>query len=319
MRAIRFHEFGEPSVLKLEDVPTPKPGAGQVVVRVKAIGVNPVDTYIRAGKYGPRPFPFTPGLDAAGTVDLLGDGVTAFRAGDRVYVHNSVTGTYADQVLCDVAQVHPLPDTVSFEEGAGVGVPYFTAEYALTVRARAQRGETVLVHGASGGVGVAAVQLGRMMGLTIIGSAGSDAGRMLVMKQGAHHALDHKAPDYLDELMKITEGRGVDVVLEMLANVNLGKDLKVLAKRGRVVVIGSRGAVEIDPRETMSRNASILGMSSFNATPDEYRACHAAIGAGLKQGTLRPVVGKTFRLNDAAGAQDAVMAPGAFGKIILLP
>jgi len=319
MRAIRFHEFGEPSVLTLEDVPTPTPAAGQVLVRVKAVGVNPVDTYIRAGKYGPRPFPFTPGLDAAGTVEALGDGGAAFRAGERVYVHNSVSGTYADYALCDATQVHPLPDSVSFEEGAGVGVPYFTAQYALTVRAQAQRGETLLVHGASGGVGVAAVQLARLLGLTIFGTAGSDAGRSLVQKQGAQHVLDHQAPDYLDELMKRTEGRGVDVILEMLANVNLGKDLKVLAKRGRVVVIGSRGTVDIDPRDAMSRNATILGMSSFNATPEEYRACHAAIGAGLKQGMLRPVVGKTFPLTDAAGAQEAVMAPGAFGKIILLP
>jgi NADPH2:quinone reductase len=319
MNAIRIHEFGEPSVLKYEDIPKPIPSPGQVVVRVEAIGVNPVDGYIRAGKYGPRTFPFTPGSDAAGVIEVLGENVASFKIGDRVYGHGAVSGTYAEFALCDATQVHPLPETISFEEGAGVGVPYFTAQYALTLRGQAQRGETVLIHGASGGVGTAALQIARILGLTIIATAGSEKGKEHVRQQGAHHVLNHKAPDYLDELMKITEGRGVHLILEMLANVNLGKDLKILAKRGRVVVIGSRGPVEIDPRDTMGRNASILGMSSFNATPDEHRACHAAIGLGLKQGVLRPVIGKMFMLTEAAQAQVSVMEPGAFGKIILRP
>lgn len=319
MNAIRIHEFGEPSVLKHEEIPKPIASAGQVVVELKAIGVNPVDGYIRAGKYGPRAFPFTPGFDAAGTIAALGENVSSFKMGDRVYIHGAVSGTYAEFALCDVAQVHPLPDTISFEEGAGVGVPYFTAQYALTLRGQAQRSETVLIHGASGGVGTAALQIARILGLTIIATAGSDKGKEHVHQQGAHHVLNHKAPDYLDELMKITEGRGVDLILEMLANVNLGKDLKILAKRGRVVIIGSRGPVEIDPRDSMGRNASILGMSSFNATPDEHRACHEAIGLGLKQGILRPVIGKMFFLTEAAQAQTAVLESGAYGKIILRP
>jgi len=319
MKVIRIHEFGDTSVLKLEDIPQPAPAANQVLVHVKAVGVNPVDTYIRAGLYGPRHFPFTPGFDAAGIVESIGPDVSGAKPGDRVYIHGSISGTYADYALCDASQVHPLPENVSFELGAGIGVPYFTAYYALAVRGQAHHGETVFVHGASGGVGTAAVQIGRILGLRIIGTGGTDKGREHIRQQGAQYVLDHHDPRYLDDLMKITEGLGPDLILEMMANLNLGRDLKVLHKRGRVIVIGSRGSVDIDPRDAMSRNASILGMSSLNATPDDHRMCHAAIGAGLKQGVLKPVIGKTFSLAQAAQAHTAVLEPGALGKIILLP
>ena len=259
MKAIRVHEFGEPAVLKLEDIPTPRPTSEQVVVGVKAIGVNPVDTYIRAGKYGPRQFPFTPGFDAAGIVQAIGSDVKNIKPGDRVYVHRSLSGTYAEAVLCEAAQVHPLPDRVTFEAGAALGVPYLTAYYGLVLHGNAKSGETVFIHGASGGVGTAAIQFSRMLHLHIIGTGGTEKGREHILQQGAEHALDHRAANYLDELMKITEGRGADVILEMAAHANLGKDLKVLSKSGRVVVIGSRGPVEIEPRDLMSRNGTNLG------------------------------------------------------------
>ena len=159
------------------------------------------------------------------------------------------------------------------------GVPSFTygtAYRALFQRARAVAGETVLVHGASGGVGVAAVQIARASGLTVIGTAGSEKGRELVAEQGAHHVVDHRAPKYLEQILGLTDGRGVDVILEMLANVNLGKDLGLLAERGRVVVIGSRGTVEIDPRATMGRDASILGMV-LAKTPEPEMALAAGV------------------------------------------
>lgn len=320
MKAIRVHAFGEPGVMQVEEVPAPQPGPGQVVVRVQAAGVNPVDTYIRAGSYASKPtLPYTPGTDAAGVVDAVGDGVRRVQPGDRVYTAGTLSGAYAEKALCRESQVHPLAKRVSFPEGAGVNVPYATAYRALLQRARAAAGETVLVHGASGGVGIAAVQIARALGMTVIGTGGSERGRELVLREGAHHVLDHKSPAYLQELMALTRGRGADVILEMLANANLGKDLTVLAQGGRVVVIGSRGTVEINPRDAMARDAAILGMVLMNATEQELAGIHAALVAGLENGTLRPIVGQEIPLAEAPRAHQAVMEPGAFGKIVLIP
>ncbi|MDT7778860.1 MAG: NADPH:quinone reductase [Acidobacteriota bacterium] len=320
MKAIRVQEFGGPEVLRLEDVPDPQAAAGQVVVRVRAAGVNPVDTYIRGGVHAVKPqLPFTPGLDAAGEIEAVGEGVTRLHVGQRVYTAGSLTGTYAELALCEEAQAHALPERVSFAEGAGVFTPYATAYRALFQRAGGRPGETVLVHGASGGVGTAAVQLARAAGFNIIGTGGTEEGRKLVAEQGAQHVLDHHAPDYLEQLSTITGGRGVDVILEMLANVNLNKDLGVLAKGGRVVVIGSRGSVEINPRLLMSRDGVVLGMSLFNASPQELASVHAALAKGLETGTLRPVVGRELPLREAARAHEEVLKPGAYGKIVLVP
>jgi NADPH2:quinone reductase len=324
MKAIRVHKFGDPKVMVLEDVPDPKPEAGQVLVRVKAVGVNPVDTYVRTGIPGRMPpLPYTPGSDAAGTVEAVGSGVTGVKSGGRVYTLRTVSGQYiggyAELAVCEPWMVKPLPDNVSFSQGAAINVPYGTAYRALIQRAHAVAGDTLLVHGASGGVGIAAVQLGRAHGLTVIGTAGTDRGRKLVEEQGAHHVLDHRAPDYLKQVMDLTGGQGVDVILEMLSNVNLGKDLPVLAKFGRVVVIGARGTVEINPRDAMMLDAAILGMSYWNASDREMAGVHAGLVAGLANATLRPVVGQEMPLKDAPRAHEAVMEPGAYGKIVLIP
>ncbi len=320
MKAIRIHEFGGPEVLKLEEVEDPKPEAGQVLVRVGAAGVNPVDTYIRNGAHAVKPkLPYTPGHDAAGTVEAVGEGATRVGAGDRVYVAGSLTGAYAELALCDESQVHALPARVSFAEGAGVSTPYATAYRALFQRAQGRPGETVFVHGASGGVGTAALQLARAAGFKVIGTAGTVEGRRHASEQGAHHVLDHHAEGYLEELTSLTGERGPDVILEMLANVNLNSDLGVVAKGGRVVTIGSRGPVEINPRLAMTRDATVLGMSLFNASPQELASIHAAIEAGLESGTLRPIVGREFPLAEAARAHEEVLKPGALGKIVLVP
>ncbi len=319
MKAIRVHQFGEPDVMKLETLPDPTPGPGEVLVRVQAAGVNPVDTYIRAGSYGKLPMPYTPGLDAAGTVEAVGVGAKVFKAGDRVYTSGTLTGAYAEKTLCKVEHVHRLPDKVTFAQGAGMNVPYATAYRSLFQKAKAKGGEVVLVHGASGGVGVAAVQIARAAGMIVIGTAGSDRGLALVKEQGAHHVLDHRKPDYLTQVIGLSDGRGVDVILEMLANVNLGKDLTIMAPGGRVVVIGSRGSVEVSPRELMVRDATVLGMVLFNATPAETASIHAALVAGLENGTLRPVTGRELPLIEAPQAHKAVMEAGAYGKIVLIP
>ena len=321
MKAIRVHEFGGPEVLHLEEIPTPKPGHRQVVVRVHAAGVNPVETSIRAGMYSRKPaLPYTPGTDGAGIVESVGEGLAHVKPGDRVYTTGAVSGTYAECALCEAAQVQPLPPSISFAQGACLYIPYYTAYRALFQCAHAEPGEAVLVHGASGGVGLAAVQFARAAGMVVIGTAGSDRGRALVREQGAHHVLDHTASDYAKEVAAVTGGRGLDAVLEMLANVNLGKDLGMLAPKGRVVVIGSRGPVQIDPRDAMTRDASVIGMLVFNATPEDKHKIHAALYAALEKGVCRPVVGAEMPLADAARAHERIVqGGGAYGKIILIP
>jgi len=321
MKAILVRHFGGPEVLKLEEVPTPKPAAGQVLVKIHAAGVNPADTYARTGNYAVLPsLPYTPGTDGAGVVDSIGDGVKKVKPGDRVYIAKSLSGTYAEYAVALETQVRRLPDRISFAQGAGVFIPYGTAYHAIYHQAKAHAAETVLVHGASGGVGIASVQIARALGLTVFGTAGSAKGLELAQREGAHQIFDHSKSGYQEEITKATGGRGVDIILEMLANVNLGADLKLLAQMGRVVVIGSRGDVTITPRDLMSRRASIRAFTLWAFTEAESMEVHAGIIAGLENGTLRPVVGSEIPLKDAAQAHINVMKPsGAFGKIVLIP
>ena len=322
MKAIVIRAFGPPEVQRVENLPDPTPGRGQVLMRVKAVGINPVDTYIRSGTYARKPnLPYTPCTDIAGIIETIGDGVTAFRPDDRVYAHGVAAGSggAAELALCEEPQVHPLPARLSFQQGAAIGVPYGTAWRALFMRARARPGETVLVHGGSGGVGIATIQIARAHGLRVIATAGTQKGLALVREQGAHVVRNHTDRGYLQRVLPATDGRGVDLVIEMLANVNLDQDLDILAKHGRVVVVGNRGRIEIDPRKTMARDATILGMTMFNATAEELSEIHAGLGAGFENGTLTPVVGRELPLADAAAAHAAVMDSGAYGKIVLIP
>ena len=320
MKAIQVHQFGGPEVLVLEELPTPKPGPGEVLVHVRAAGVNPYDTYMRAGTYAVKPpLPYTPGSDAAGTVEAVGSSVAKVKPGDRVYTAKTISGAYAEYALALESQVYLLPEKISFAQGAGLWVPYGTAYTALHHHAHARAGEALLIHGASGGVGTAAVQFAHAQGLTVIGTAGTQRGLELVKKQGAHHVFDHTKAGYAEEIQKLTGGKGVDVILEMLANVNLATDLKLLALHGRVIVIGNRGEITINPRELMARRAMVRGFTLWAATEAESVEIHAAIAAGLENVTLRPIVGKELPLKEAPKAHQEVMVPGAFGKIVLIP
>ena len=320
MKAILVREFGGPEVLKLEEVPTPKPAAGQVLVRIHAAGVNPYDTYMRTGSYAVKPsLPYTPGSDSAGIVEAIGGGVKKVKPGERVYTAKTVTGAYAEYALALEEQVLPLPEKISFAQGAGVWVPYGTAYHALHHSAEARASETVLVHGASGGVGTAALQMASAMGLTAFGTAGTPKGLELARREGAHQVFDHSKTGYQEEILKATNGRGVDIVLEMLANVNLSADLKLLATNGRVIIIGNRGEITINPRDLMARRASARGFTLWAITPSEEAQIHAGLIAGLENGTLRPVVGKELPLAEAARAHKEILEPGAAGKIVLIP
>ncbi|XP_053739574.1 quinone oxidoreductase-like [Synchiropus splendidus] len=320
MRAIRVSEFGAPSVLKLRsDVEVPQPGLKQVLIRVRACGVNPVETYLRSGTFYLKPnLPYTPGTDVAGVVESVGADVASVKVGDRVFTSSTVSGGYAEFTVATDDCVHKLPDTMDFSQGAAIGIPYFTAYRALVQKAHIKPGESVLVHGASGGVGVAACQLSRALGLRVLGTAGTDEGMKLVLNNGAHLVFNHREEGYIEKIMNATDGNGVDVIVEMLSNVNLSNDLHMLSNGGRVLVVGCRGSIEIDPRDTMAKEKSIIGVSLYNATAEEMKESAALFFAGMEGGWLRPVVGSQYPLDKAAQAHhDIIECPGAAGKMVL--
>ncbi|HVP63552.1 MAG TPA: NADPH:quinone reductase [candidate division Zixibacteria bacterium] len=320
MKAIQVSEFGGPEQLVLRDIPEPKPKAGEVLVRIHAAGVNPADTYMRTGTYAVKPaLPYTPGMDGAGEVLAVGSGVTSFKPGDRVYVGGPLCATYAEQTACVEQNIHPLPQKISFKEGAALGVPYATAYRALFQKARMQADETVLVNGASGGVGLAAVQLAKAHGATVIGTAGTERGSKLVKDNGADHVLDHSSPDLAKQIHDLTGGKGPNVILEMLANVNLARDLQIIGRYGRIVIIGNRGSIEINPRDAMARDAIVYGMVLFNATPQDQAEIHAGLARLMTEGRIKPVIGTELPLGKAREAHEQVMKPGSYGKIILIP
>jgi NADPH2:quinone reductase len=323
MRAVVVREFGPPSVLRVEERADPLPGPGEALVRVRAVGVNPVETYVRRGQYARLPaLPYVPGSDGAGTVEAVGPGFEGLGVGDRVYFHGTRDGrgqgAYAELAVCPAGGLWPLPEALRFSQGAALGIPYATAHRALVGRAGLRAGEIVLVHGASGGVGTAAVQVARGKGARVLGTAGSAEGLALVRAEGAE-AFDHGQAGYERQVLAATGERGVDVIVEMLANVNLDRDLGLLAPKGRVVVVGSRGRIEIDPRQTMARESAILGVMLWAATGEELLAIHADLGPGLASGALRPVVAEELPLGEAGRAHERVMAPGSRGKVVLLP
>ena len=320
MKAIRVQQFGGPEVLKVvHDVPIPKPGDHDVLIHVKAVGVNPVETYIRSGIHSMKPdLPYTPGNDCAGVVEEVGGAVKNVKKGDHIYSYRSLTGTYAEFTISPASDIHILPNALTFAQGAALGIPYHTAYRGLFQKAKAKVGETVLVHGASGGVGTAAVQFCQAYGVNVVGTAGTPEGMELVKKAGAQSVFNHREAGYVEQLLATTGGRGFDVILENAAHINLGVDLTLLAPNGRVVVVGSRGKVEIMPRETMFREASIIGVTLFRASREESTEAFAAIQAGILNGWLRPAVGKVYPLEKASDAHvDIISGPGALGKLVL--
>jgi len=323
MQAIRAHSFGEADVLQLDTIDDPTPAANELLVELKAIGVNPADTYMRGGAYAIVPdLPYIPGGDGAGIVSAVGESVSGFKVSDRVFVGTALgfnmTGCYAEKVVRAETNVKLLPDNVSFQQGATLGVPYATAHYALFARGGAKAGETVFIHGASGSVGTAAIQLAIRAGLTVIGSGGSERGRQLILDQGAHHVVDHTTKSYMDEVSRLS-GDGPELILEMLANINLAADLETVAKYGRVIVIGNRGEITVNPRLAMMKELDVRGIALFNGAPQEMDNIVSDLIAGLADGSLNPVVGREMPLGEAAAAHLAVLEPGAFGKIVLIP
>lgn len=333
MQAIVVDEFGSPEVLKVKEVPVPQPGEGQALVKIFGAGVNPVETYIRAGTYANLPpLPWTPGTDGAGVVEAVGENYpeSGPKVGDRVWLLGADTGTYAQYALCKASSLHPLPEAVSFDKGGAVAIAYRTAWRALHMKARVRPGQSLLVHGASGAVGLAAVQIAKAFGMApIIGTASSAEGRELARQAGCDVALDHRDPAHFEELENI-DGlkrrklgptvKGVDVIVEFLANANLGSDLKRLAPGGVVVVVGSRGPTQVDARDLMLCEGSVVGLLG-PWDPEELEEAAAGITAGLRNGSLDPVVGQQYGLEEAPKTHVDVIeqAGGSKGKLVLLP
>ncbi|TFK11155.1 Na(+)/H(+) exchange regulatory cofactor NHE-RF2 [Platysternon megacephalum] len=321
MRAVRVSEFGGPEVLKLlSDVLLPNPKENQVLIKVHACGINPVETYIRSGAHARKPaLPYTPGTDVAGVIEAVGEHVTVFKTGDRVFTNGTISGGYADYTVAAADTVFPLSDKLDFKQGAAIGIPYFTAYRALFQKGHAKPGETVLVHGASGGVGIAACQIARVYGLKVLGTAGTEEGMNIVLRNGAHKMFNHREADYVDKIKEFSGVQGVDVIIEMLANVNLATDLQLLSPGGRVMIVGSRGPIEINPRDTMMKESSIIGVSLFCATEKLMHECETALLAGIEAGWLKPVVGPEYPLEKVAKAHEHLInSSGALGKMVLL-
>ena len=324
MRAIRAHNFGGPEVLQLEELDDPVPGDGEVVVDVYAAGVNPADTYMRNGTYAIVPeLPYIPGGDAGGVISAVGVGVEGHSVGDRVFVGTALsfdlTGCYAEKVKRKASEVMPLPEGVSFSEATAFGVSYATAHYALFERGGAIAGETVFIHGASGSVGTSAIQLAKRAGLMVIGSGGTTNGLDLIRAEGADHAVDHSKERYIDEVTQLTGGNGPELILEMLANVNLAVDMDLAAKNGRIVIIGNRGEIMINPRVAMMKELDIRGIALWNASAEQVALMMEDILNGVAEGKVRPIIGRQMPLAEAAAAHVAVLEPGAHGKIVLVP
>ncbi len=324
MKAIVMSSFGDPEVLELKEISEPIPGVNEVRVRLHAAGVNPNEAYIRSGNYsfGVPDLPFTPGFDGAGVVDAVGEGVTHVKVGDRVFVAAMLakknTGTYAQKVVCEADAVHLLADNVSFEQGASLGIPAMAAYRALFHRAKLKASEVVLIHGASGGVGTLAVQMAKAIGAVVIGTASSEEGKAMVKDAGADYATDHLREDNFDEILKITDGKGPDVIIEFLANHNLENDMKIISQYGRIVIVGNRGSIEITPRHAMGKEADILGMALWNAPPKEYKESLYGISAFLKSGVVVPIVGDKFKLEEAYKTHELILTKKGHGKMVLL-
>lgn len=270
-RSVIVKEFGDPSVMKLTKKTIPQPASGQVQISVEAAGVNPSDTYQRLGPNGPwaatphllPKLPYTPGKDGSGVITAVGEGVTNFEVGDRVYTNGSITGMFAEFAVCNTNQVFPLPDNISFSQGAGIGVPAATAYKALLMRAGIKKGESLLIHGASGAVGLAATNIAVACGCTVVGTASSQAGEAAVIAAGATAVVNHKKPGYLEEAVSAIadKSNGFDVLLENAADINLVNDTSVMAKNGRICIVGSKAKpIPFNPRLTMPKELDIRGV-----------------------------------------------------------
>lgn len=324
MKAIQVSQFGGRENLMYTDVEHVVAGKGEVCVRLYAAGVNPSDTYTLTGTYAfsiPQ-LPYTPGLDGAGVVEAIGEGVTNVQVGDRVFIAHQMgrknTGTFAEKVVCDASLVHLLADHISFEQGAALGIPALTAYRALFQRASLKPGQTVFVHGASGAVGLQVVQMAKAHGCKVIGTASKPEGKKMVHEAGADVVINHITEETIQDVLALTGGQGPDVIIEFLANINLETDLKMIAPYGKIIVVGNRGSIEINPRLAMQKECDILATALWNVPKAEYDQCLHGVMGMLQSGALRPIIGTKLPLHEASQAFEQVTNGTGNGKLVLI-
>ncbi|MYA97205.1 MAG: NADPH:quinone reductase [Nitrospinae bacterium] len=322
MKAIHVHEFGDPEVMVLEDAADPTPGAGQILVDVKAAGVNPVDTTFRSGAHPlskSLALPWTPGVDAAGDVLAVGEGVSGFSPGDRVF-GLAVSGSYAEKALLSSLRTAKLPEGLSYEEGASLPVVLYTAYYALIYKAGLKAGETVLIHAGAGGVGCMGIQIAKAAGAHVITTVSSGEKAAFCREFGADVVVNYREEDFAERCLAETDGRGVDSVIEMVAVENFGDDCRAVKKYGCIVVLGAGtgknpvGSVNYPP--FYSKDIDVRGLSLFNSDP-VFPEMVRQLNPMLADGRVRASVGETMPLVEAPRAHDLLMTGKIFGKIVL--
>lgn len=317
-RASVIHEFGPEEILVPSDFPLPSVGPKQLLIRLKAFGINELELKIRAGKFRPYLFkrPFVLGMDGAGVVEEVGSDVTKFKKGDRVWFFEPVTGAYANLCLTSEDLTYHLHPSLSFEEGAILPVPYMTVHRALIQHGGFKKGDSLLVQGASGAVGVAAVQVAKGLGASrIIGTAGTEDGIKLALQHGADVVLNYKDKDFKESLQKEV-GKGANIILETNADVNFDMDLDLVAKRGHIVIVGKRGPCQCDVAKVLAKESRVTGSALLWSTADERQENADDIYKYCEEGWLKPYVGKVYKFSDIPQSHiDMANRKGAMGKV----
>ena len=323
MKAIVFTEVGGPEVLHLSDVPKPDVRPGMVLLKVHAIGINFADTRFRQGTYVVKPkLPDIPGMEAAGVVEAVGEGVTGFTPGMRVAAFT--VKSYAEYCQAPAPMVIPLPDAVSFEEGAAFPIQVMTAYHMLHTADSTGPGKTVLVHSAAGGVGIVAVQLAKAAGARVFGTVSSDAKAALVKTHGADAVINYATEKFADEVLKLTDGHGADLILDAVGKPTFEEGLRCLALFGHLILYGRAGG-PTDPLNVATLSAKSQKVSGFMVPavtrnfPEKTRQSAEHCFALMREGKLRLHIGKTFPLAQAADAHRYLESRQSTGKLVLLP
>jgi NADPH:quinone reductase len=321
MKAMRAHQFGGPEQLKLEDAPDPQAQAGQVLIRVRAAGINPADIVRLSGHLQPVALPYIPGADVCGEVESIGAGVTHIKKGDRVF-GRALTGGYAEKTCLAAGETFLLPANLSFEEGAAIPIPFYTAYQAVHRKAALKAGETVLISAGGGGVGLAAIQLAKLVGARVFTTVGSDEKAERTRALGADVAINYRQQDFVAEVHKLTDGKGVNLIIENVAADNLAKDFIAVALAGRIVLIGTGTGKTANATfgvfAALMKDVTMYGMSLINAG-SAVPEMAATLTRLFTERKIKAVVSKTYPLSDAPQALADLLAGKVFGKLVLSP
>lgn len=323
MRAVLCREWGVPEKLAVENVASAPVGEGMVRIAVQAAGINFADLLLISGQYQEKPaFPFTPGMEASGTVTEAGAGVSAFKPGDRVMALTG-TGAYAEEVVVDAGRVYKIPDKMDFVSAAGFPVTYGTSHGAFDWRAHLKPGEWLLVHGAAGGVGLTAVEIGKVMGAKVIACAGSPEKLEIARQHGADHLIDYSREDIRERVKAITGGLGANVVYDPVGGEAFDASLRSIAWGGRIIIIGfASGRIpQIPANILLVKNMDVIGFywgSHQARKPELLRDSYTKLLGWFEEGKLRPHVSAQFKLKDVALALDMLRQRKSTGKVVLV-